>query len=150
MKQSKLCHHLHCTQLNRSWQTNITSNFSPTPTITNSKCKIFGKRHPTFPQKCFNLGIKTENMLWTLQQWYFKVKRFLWWFQGYPMNICVTTKRVSPHSQTIYKKLILISTSSLACSDNLIAQSYKSQEGEKPSNTFQNIQRFAAYAVLLP
>lgn len=53
-------------------------------------------------------------------------------------------------SKTIYIKLILISTSSLAFSGNLIAQSYESQEGERDSIILQNIRKFAAYAVLLP
>lgn len=59
-------------------------------------------------------------------------------------------KRGSIQSQTIYIKLILISTSSLASSGNLIAHSYESQEGERDSITLQNICKFAAYTVLLP
>lgn len=150
MKQPKLCHYLHHTQLNSSWQTNTTANFPPPPTVTESKCKIFAKRHPTFPQKCSDLGIKTENTLWTLQHWYFKVKRFYGDSKVIPWDICVTTKCGSPHSQKIYIELILISTSSLARSGHLIAHSYGSQEGGKElqilSKTFRGLQLTLFYS----
>lgn len=66
------------------------------------------------------------------------------------MGYLCNPKRGSLQSQTIYKKLILISTSSLACSGNLIAHRYKSQEGERDSITLRNTPKFAAYASLLP
>lgn len=98
-----------------------------------------------------NVSNGKENTHWNLKQRYFKLKRFYGDSKvSYPMGYLCNPKCGSLHSQTIYIKLILISTSSLASSGNLIAHGYKSQQGERDSITLQNIPKFAAYAVLLP
>lgn len=98
-----------------------------------------------------NVSNGKENILWNLKQRRFKLERFYGDSKvSYPTGYLCNPKRGSLHSQTIYIKLILISTSPLASSGYLIVHSYKSQEEERDSIILQNIPKFAAYAVLLP
>lgn len=93
-----------------------------------------------------------ENILWNLKQRYFKLKRFYGDSKvSYPMGYLCNPKRGSLHSQTIYIKLILFSTSSLASSSNLIAHHYKSQQGERDiqllSKKFLSLQLMLFYSL---
>lgn len=83
---AKLCYHLHHTQL-QSCQTKITTNPNPSHpliTVTKVKCSTLAMVDPAFPLKCFNLGIKTGNILWTPPTMMLLSEEILWRSHGYP------------------------------------------------------------------